>query len=113
MLHWETALLIWFFSNHWYPNINISNVNNSITNSNVIPVVIGEVGQINPGTTGVVAQYVKDVLNAVVNTGISRGHNGVFPWLWNWCDENSMTNDDYQTLNTYGQIYTTNYFSKL
>lgn len=101
------------FSNHWYPNIPISNPQNASNSSNQVPVLIGELGQINPGSSGLDPSYVRNVLSNVVNTGIPRGFNGVFAWMWNWCDENSMTNNDFVTVNTYGNIYITDYFQKV
>lgn len=100
------------FSNHWYPNIGMGSVTNSINNSNIVPVVIGELGQINPGSSPLTPQYVKDVFSAVLNGGTAKGHNGIFNWIWNWCDENSMTNDDFTTLNTFGNLVNTNYLAK-
>ncbi len=99
------------FSNHWYPNININSPKSAADNANNIPILIGELGQINPGSSGLDLQYAKNVLSYVVNPGISKGHNGVFAWIWNWCDENTMTNGDFQTLNSYGQTYVNSYYN--
>lgn len=98
------------FSNHWYPNIPISGsgyLDKSVEAAKSFPIVIGEMGQINPGASGLVPQYVTDVLNMVLNQGIPNGHNGIFAWIWNWCDANTMTEpwDNYQNLNTYGNMY--------
>ncbi len=102
------------FSNHWYPNHDFtSRVKPTLDSAGSMPVLIGELGQINPGTTGVVSSYPTTVLNALVTSGISNGHNGIFAWMWSWCDENNMTNGDYTTLNTYGQGYVTNFFAKV
>lgn len=101
------------FSNHWYPNIPISNPQNAMNNANQVPVLIGELGQYN--ATPLNPQYVRDVLSYAINTGIPKGFNGVFPWIWNWCDDNSMTAewDDHVNLSPYGQIFVDNYYSKV
>lgn len=102
------------FSNHWYPNLDYSTrVKPTLDAAGSMPVLIGELGQINPGTTGVVTNYPTTVLSALVTSGIPNGHNGVFAWMWNWCDENNMTSGDYTTLNTYGQGFVSNFYSKV
>lgn len=101
------------FSNHWYPNISIDSVNNTINNSGTVPVVIGELGQINPGSSSLTPSYATNVFTNVINTGIPKGHNGVFAWIWNWCDENGMTEDDFVTLNTFGNLVNNNYYKKV
>ncbi|MBP9699738.1 cellulase family glycosylhydrolase [Candidatus Woesebacteria bacterium] len=102
------------FSNHWYPNLDLnSRVKPTFDAAGTVPVLIGELGQINPGTTGVVSSYPSNLLSSLVSTGIPKGHNGVFAWMWNWCDENNMTSGDFTTLNSYGQTYVTNFFSKV
>lgn len=102
------------FSNHWYPNHDFtSRVKPTFDNSGSMPVLIGELGQINPGTTGVVSTYHTNVLSSLVSSGLPKGHNGVFAWMWNWCDQNNMTNSDYTTLNTYGKSYVTSFYSKV
>jgi hypothetical protein len=108
------------FSNHWYPNFGLQPPDEAFNNSNVVPLIMGELGQINPGVTDVTPQYPKDVLSHAISIGIPNGFNGAFPWIWNWCDENSMTpsdegnpaNNDYVTLNTYGNSIVTSYYSK-
>jgi hypothetical protein len=100
------------FSNHWYPNHDYTTrVKPTFDAATTLPELIGELGQINPGVTNVVASYPISILDNVVSYALPRGHNGVFCWMWNWCDENSMTNGDYVTLNTYGQIYPTHYYN--
>jgi len=103
------------FSNHWYPNISISSPRNQSARSGDIPTLIGELGQINPGSSGLNPQYVRDVLDDVVLNGIPRGHNGVFSWIWNWCDANTMTTswNDYVNLNQHGQLHMDHYHSKV
>lgn len=111
------------FSNHWYPNIPIdSEPNLSDTYVKTIlplmgtyPLVIGEIGQENPGSSPTTPQYVTDILNLEVQTAIPGGHNGIFAWIWSWCDINNMTAnwDDYLNLSTYGQLYQTYYWSKV
>lgn len=98
------------FDNHWYPNMPVTGsgyVDKSMTAAKSYPVAIGELGQENPGASPLTPQYVTDVLNMVLNTGIPSGHNGVFAWIWHWCDINGMTDpwDGYVTLNTYGNMY--------
>jgi len=111
------------FDNHWYPNTPI-NYNPSVSSSYVksaldvertYPIAIGELGQQNPGSSKTDPQYVKDVLSLIVNTGIPEGHNGVFAWIWSWCDINSMATSEsnYADLNSYGQIYVDYYWSKI
>ncbi len=79
------------FSNHWYPNIDLANPKAANAASNTIPVVIGELGQENPGASSLNPGYVTAVVGDVISNGITRGHNGAFAWIWNWCDTNSMT----------------------
>ncbi len=101
------------FSNHWYPNIGLSNVDNTTKGASSVPVLIGELGQYN--ATPDTPQYVRDVFARVIATGIPNGHNGVFPWMWNWCDSNNMTAawDDLVNLSTYGQLIVDHYYSKV
>jgi hypothetical protein len=107
------------FSNHWYPNIPLSNPQNAANNANNVPVLTGELGQYNE--TPLSPQYVKDVLKNVIDVGIPKGHNGVFAWIWTWCDDNNMTSGwddsanryDYFNLSPYGQIYVTDFYSKV
>lgn len=103
------------FDNHWYPNIDFSNVTNSFATAIDYPLTIGELGQVNPGVSGTDPDYVIDVLNGLIDTGIPNGHNGVFGWMWNWCDNNTMTTawDNYTNLNAYGQLYVDYYWDKL
>ncbi len=101
------------FENHWYPNIDITKVDNSFTFTPTYPIWIGELGQYN-GTPDT-PSYVTSVLNKVVNTGLAAGHNGVFGWIWSWCDSNKMTDpwDNYTLLNPYGQLYVDYYWTKV
>lgn len=104
------------FSNHWYPNHDYtSRVKPTLDAANQVPVLIGELGRINPGSTGVVDSYPRDLVRNVVGTGINNGHNGIFPWMWAWCDANNMTAawDDLVNLSSYGQMYVDEYFSKV
>ncbi|MBX3064432.1 MAG: cellulase family glycosylhydrolase [Anaerolineae bacterium] len=101
------------FSNHWYPNISILHPRIVSDNANLTPVIFGEIGQMNPGVTPPTPRYVQDLLDYVVEVGIPNSHNGVFLWLWSWCDRNSATREDYLTLTNYGQIYVDHYLSKV
>jgi hypothetical protein len=80
--------------------------------------MIGELGQINTGASGLDPQYVIDVLGRIVNPGISSGHSGVTGWMWKWCDENNMVGSydpdgDFTTINEYGQLYIDYYYTKV
>lgn len=103
------------FSNHWYPNIPYSSISNSINSSGSVPVLIGEIGRINPGSSGIDENYVRTAMNDLVNGGLNKGHNGVFAWIWNWCDENTMTTawDNYTDLNSYGKIFDDLFYKKV
>ncbi len=104
------------FANHWYPNHDYSTrVKPTFDAANQIPLLIGEVGQINPGVTKVDEGYIKNVFANLISSGINNGHNGAFPWMWAWCDENNMTKDwdDEVNLSTYGQLIVDNYYSKV
>lgn len=101
------------FSNHWYPNIGLSNVDATMNGASSVPLVIGELGQYN--ATPDTPQYVKDVFSRVIKTGIPNGHNGVFPWMWSWCDSNNMTAawDNLVDLSTYGKLVVDTYYSQV
>ncbi len=101
------------FSNHWYPNISYNNYVRPTIDNTTFPLLIGEIGQINPGNTPLDPGYVEQILDAVINTGIPNGHNGVFPWIWNWCDINTMTEGDFVTLTDYGEIIEDQYYSRV
>lgn len=99
------------FDNHWYPPYWPVNtyVANSFVTAKTYPLIIGEMGWDYgyPGQDTPYPQYVTDLLNLLLSTGIPNGHNGVFPWMWKWCDNNTMTtpSNDYVTLSTYGNLY--------
>ncbi len=101
------------FSNHWYPNIDINAAKNTFNKANSVPLLMGEIGQINPGSSGMDPQYVKNVFSSAISTGIPNGFNGIFAWIWAWCDENNMTADwnDFVNLSTYGKLVQDNYYS--
>lgn len=107
------------FENHWYPNIDNGSVGpttefgKSLEFAKTYPIAIGELGQYN-GTPDT-PSYVSNLLTSMVNTGISNGHNGVFAWIWSWCDSNKMTDpwDDYTKLTSYGQLYVDYYYNKV
>jgi len=90
-----------------------------MSNASTIPVLIGELGQINPGASGLDITFPRDVLRQLATTAISSGHNGAFGWMWKWCDQNTMVgtadgteSSDFLNLNTYGNMYVTEYYSK-
>jgi endoglucanase len=97
------------FSNHWYPNYNYQP---TLTLAKQYPLVIGEIGQTLTGSTsGANPAFVTQVFQGLISTGIPNGHNGAFPWIWWWTDGNQMT-DNGLTLNTYGQLLVTDFYSK-
>ncbi len=103
------------FSNHIYPNAPATRIDDGIAFGKTFPMVVGEMGQINPGVSGLDPNYVINVLNEEVQVGIPSGHNGTFAWMWNWCDDNDMTTagQNYTDLNAYGQLYPTYYWNKV
>lgn len=113
-------------SHHLYPNI--PDLPAKIwAAANQIPLTIGELGRINPGASGLDEGYVKTVIADALKTGIPKGHNGLFAWMYAWCDENGMLTenwndangqprnvgyDDKSALNSYGELWRQNYFTK-
>lgn len=108
-------------SNHLYPNI--SGLDAKIwAAANQIPLLMGELGQENPGASSLDPQYVKNVIAGALKTGIPAGHNGLFAWIIGWCDTNKMIEDwtdpavaytKDSPLNAYGKLWVDNYFSKV
>lgn len=107
------------FSNHWYPNLDLTRVRNTSANANTVPMVVGELGQYNPGVTAILPGYVRNVIRYYQSEAIPAGHNGLFAWIWSWCDDNGMTEDNYLdesetdtfvTLNSYGRLWRDEYF---
>jgi endoglucanase len=97
------------FSNHWYPTYTYQP---TLTLAKQYPLVIGEIGQTLTGSSsGANPAFVTQVSQGLRSTGIPNGHNGAFPWIWWWTDGNQMT-DDGLTLNTYGQLIATDFYSK-
>jgi hypothetical protein len=97
------------FSNHWYPDYTYQP---TLTLAKQYPLVIGEIGQTLTGSPGGAnPAFVTQVFQGLMSTGIPNGHNGAFPWIWWWTDGNQMT-DDGLTLNTYGQLLVTDFYSK-
>lgn len=115
------------FSHHLYPNI--TELPAQIwTASNQVPLIVGELGQENPGASPLRPQYVKDVISAELNAGFANGHNGLFAWQWAWCDSNGMLQDDWKDasgqasnqpytdkspLTSHGTLWRDAYYSKL
>lgn len=107
------------FSHHLYPNIT-SLPSQIWANSNQIPLLIGELGQENPGASGLVPSYVTGVIGGFYSTGRANGHNGLFAWIANWCDTNKLyedwTNpavayDVNSPLSAHGILWRDNYFT--
>ena len=108
------------FSMHLYPNIP-SLPNQLWSAAKQVPLVIGELGQENPGASALDPNYVKTVIAGALNTGIPNGHNGLFAWIWAWCDSNSMLQENASgaaftsssALTSHGTLWQSNYYSKL
>lgn len=110
------------FSHHLYPNITALPAQ-LWTAANQVPLIIGELGQENPGASPLRPQYVKDVIAGFLNAGLANGHNGLFAWIWNWCDTNKMLDDwtpdnsvpytDKSPLTSHGVLWRDFYYSKL
>lgn len=80
------------FSNHLYPNI--TGLPATIgANSDKVPLIVGEIGQINPGASGLDPAYVRSVASQALKTWMPKGHNGLFVWIANWCDANKTWED--------------------
>lgn len=115
------------FSNHLYPNIK--DLPPKIWDAaNKVPLLIGELGQINPDVSPLDPQYVKNIISTELNAGFANGHNGLFAWIWAWCDGNAMLDDDWTSANgqpsnvpytvnspltSHGTLWRDNYYSKL
>lgn len=115
------------FSHHLYPNI--PDLPSKIWAAAAdVPLLIGELGQINPGSSPIDLNYVKTVIGGALNKGIPKGHNGLFAWLLAWCDENSMLQENWNdangqprnvgydtksTFNGYGNTWIKEYYAKL
>jgi hypothetical protein len=109
------------FSNHLYPNIRDLPAKMWTTASQV-PLMVGELGQYNPGASPITPNYVKSVIAGAFETGIPNGHNGLFAWLYAWCDSNRMLEDwengakpytEESTLTSYGEIWRDEYYGKM
>jgi hypothetical protein len=106
------------FSNHYYPNLTYGDghLDAAIKASSTYALIVGELGRINPGVYDTINnKYVTDSLDLMISQGIPNGHNGVFGWIWVWCDDNNMTTSEtnYTTAGVYGQLYINSYWSKL
>lgn len=109
------------FSHHLYPNI--TGLPASIwAAADEVPLLIGELGQENPGASSLDPSYVTSVITGFLGTGRPAGHNGLIAWILNWCDTNKMWEDwtnpsvAYSVstpLNTYGQLWRDEYYSVL
>lgn len=110
------------FSHHLYPNIP-SLPNQLWAASNQVPLTIGELGQENPGSSPLEPQYVKNTINGFLNTGMPAGHNGLWAWIFAWCDTNKMLEDwkpdnsvpygANNPLSSHGVLWRDNYYNKL
>lgn len=115
------------FSHHLYPNI--TELPAKIWDAaGQVPLMIGELGQENPGASPLRPQYVKDIITTYLNAGMANGHNGLFAWILAWCDVNAMIDDDWKTANgeasnepytdkspltSHGVLWRDNYYAKL
>jgi len=115
------------FSTHLYPNITKLPAQ-LWTAAKQVPLVVGELGQENPGASALDPQYVKNTIAGALNTGIPNGHNGLFAWIWAWCDSNAMLDDDWtdasgqasnvpytanSALTSHGVLWRDNYYNKV
>lgn len=110
------------FSHHLYPNIT-GLPSQLWTAAKQVPLLVGELGQENPGASPLDPNYVKNTINGFLNTGMPNGHNGLFAWIFAWCDTNKMLNDwegdasvpysASSTLSSHGVLWRDNYFNKL
>lgn len=110
------------FSHHLYPNIPSLPAQIWAASSQV-PLTIGELGQENPGSSPLDPQYVKNTINGFLNTGRANGHNGLWAWIYQWCDTNKMLQDwqpdasvPYGTANplsSHGVLWRDFYYNKL
>ncbi|MBX3081783.1 MAG: cellulase family glycosylhydrolase [Anaerolineae bacterium] len=109
------------FSMHLYPNIT-GLPSQLWTAARQVPLVIGELGQENPGASPLDPNYVKSTISGFLNTGMPNGHNGLFAWIFAWCDSNNMLEDwtdpavPYSAsspLTAHGVLWRDNYYSKL
>lgn len=107
------------FSMHLYPNI--PNLPAQLwTAAKQVPLTVGELGQENPGSSPLDPQYVKNTITGFLNTGMPNGHNGLFAWIFAWCDTNKMLEDwepdnsiPYGTANplsSHGVLWRDNYY---
>lgn len=82
------------FSHHLYPNITIGGLPTRIGNEAAnVPLLLGELGQENPGSSPLDPGYVRNIFTAMFSKWIPNGHNAGFPWIGNWCDTNKMWED--------------------
>ncbi len=115
------------FSMHLYPNIKALPAE-LWKAANQVPLMIGELGQENPGASPLDPQYVRTTIRGALNTGIPAGHNGLFAWILAWCDSNAMIDDDWKDssgnpsnepytanspLTTHGVLWRDEYYSQL
>lgn len=117
----ETAPGKLVFSHHLYPNIGFSGLPTNIgNNSAAVPLTVGELGQYNE--TPLSPGYVKQVIAAALTQWIPAGHNGLWAWIVNWCDDNKQLNDwkvnpgvpysPNEAFTSYGAIWNTDYYAK-
>lgn len=114
------------FSHHLYPNI--TDLPPKIWDAaGQVPLMIGELGQENPGASPLEPQYVKNTIASFLNAGMANGHNGLFAWILAWCDVNAMIEDDWTAngepsnepytanspLTSHGVLWRDSYYSKL
>jgi len=106
---------------HLYPNIQGLDAKIWAA-SPQIPMVMGELGAENPGSSSFDLNYVTNVLKGALTTGLPAGFNGVFPWLAGWCDTNKIIIDwtdpakaytKDSPLSDYGKVVKVNYWDKL
>lgn len=114
------------FSFHYYSTNGYGPVDTAFTQSANFPIISGEVGIYN--ASPVDPGYVKEVIKRWFATAKDKGHNGLFPFQWAWCDDNGMlqdtwtdangqpSNDPYSErsqLTAHGVIWRDFYYSKL
>lgn len=109
------------FSMHLYPNITTLPAK-LWEAAKRVPLTVGELGQENPGASPLDQAYVRKVINDALTIGIPNGHNGLWGWIWAWCDTNKMLEDwenpavaysAASTLSSHGVIWRDNYYSKV
>jgi len=114
------------FSFHYYSTNGFAPVDTAFGQADKFPIVTGEVGIYN--ASPVDPGYVKEVIKRWFGVAKDKGHNGLFPFQWAWCDDNGMLQDDWTDANgqpssqpysersqltAHGIIWRDLYFSKL